>query len=304
MPPSILLANVSLVGLLLITLVTLSRTIMRVFGGTCAQRRDVADGGAGAFRRQRVALSDGIYNRLIALVRTDDSIAPPTGRSNSGQGNLVQRPTTLFERVLMRRLILMAAVAACAFGSSPASAVVLLEQTNLPNSSVLPQTLTFTATSNSTLLSFQGFNVPGSTTLVNIFLGLTGSTFSSANDILATTFTGTPSGCGAPGNMFTPNSGDTGIYGNKNIVFGGACVGLYDTASQTVSTVAGQSYTLRFSLSNVGTTNNGFRVTIDEPLAGAVPEPGTWAMMILGFGAMGLSLRRRKETRLRLSQAA
>lgn len=27
---------------------------------------------------------------------------------------------------------------------------------------------------------------------------------------------------------------------------------------------------------------------------GAVPEPATWAMMILGFGAMGVSLRRRR----------
>lgn len=28
--------------------------------------------------------------------------------------------------------------------------------------------------------------------------------------------------------------------------------------------------------------------------AAAVPEPGTWAMMLLGFGAIGFSLRRRK----------
>jgi len=28
--------------------------------------------------------------------------------------------------------------------------------------------------------------------------------------------------------------------------------------------------------------------------AGSVPEPGTWAMMLLGFGAMGVSLRRRR----------
>jgi len=30
--------------------------------------------------------------------------------------------------------------------------------------------------------------------------------------------------------------------------------------------------------------------------AGSVPEPGTWAMMLLGFGAVGLSLRRTRPT--------
>ena len=29
---------------------------------------------------------------------------------------------------------------------------------------------------------------------------------------------------------------------------------------------------------------------------GAVPEPATWAMMLIGFGAMGVSLRRRRRT--------
>ena len=31
------------------------------------------------------------------------------------------------------------------------------------------------------------------------------------------------------------------------------------------------------------------------PVAGAVPEPATWAMMILGFGAAGATLRRRRQ---------
>ena len=29
---------------------------------------------------------------------------------------------------------------------------------------------------------------------------------------------------------------------------------------------------------------------------GAVPEPGTWAMMLLGFGGMGLAVRRRRKS--------
>lgn len=33
----------------------------------------------------------------------------------------------------------------------------------------------------------------------------------------------------------------------------------------------------------------------------AVPEPGTWAMMLLGFGAIGLSMRRRTKPTLQLA---
>ena len=42
-------------------------------------------------------------------------------------------------------------------------------------------------------------------------------------------------------------------------------------------------------------------VTLGSVIAGgnAVPEPGTWAMMLLGFGAIGLTLRRRKLHELR-----
>jgi hypothetical protein len=36
---------------------------------------------------------------------------------------------------------------------------------------------------------------------------------------------------------------------------------------------------------------------------GAVPEPSTWAMLLLGFGAVGASLRRKPKTRIRLQLA-
>ncbi len=31
-----------------------------------------------------------------------------------------------------------------------------------------------------------------------------------------------------------------------------------------------------------------------------IPEPGVWAMMLIGFAAMGFSLRRREKTKLRV----
>jgi PEP-CTERM motif len=38
----------------------------------------------------------------------------------------------------------------------------------------------------------------------------------------------------------------------------------------------------------------------DNVAVGAIPEPGVWAMMLIGFAAMGFSLRRREKTKLRV----
>ena len=38
-------------------------------------------------------------------------------------------------------------------------------------------------------------------------------------------------------------------------------------------------------------------------VSGAVPEPATWAMMLIGFGAMGVSMRRRRRTHTLLQAA-
>jgi hypothetical protein len=47
------------------------------------------------------------------------------------------------------------------------------------------------------------------------------------------------------------------------------------------------------------TTSDRFAVFARfTPSAAAVPEPSTWAMMLLGFGAMGASLRYRRRTKL------
>ena len=52
------------------------------------------------------------------------------------------------------------------------------------------------------------------------------------------------------------------------------------------------------SFFNVGLDN----ISLDSP-TGSVPEPSTWAMMLLGFGAIGVSMRRRRRTHSSLQAA-
>jgi hypothetical protein len=51
------------------------------------------------------------------------------------------------------------------------------------------------------------------------------------------------------------------------------------------------TYQLTINGNNGSTGSLGGTVTIN---ATAVPEPGTWAMMLLGFGAAGFAMRRRR----------
>ena len=50
-----------------------------------------------------------------------------------------------------------------------------------------------------------------------------------------------------------------------------------------------------------GTQNGSFGGTVAFAAQSAVPEPATWGMMLLGFGAVGFSMRRKRAT---LMQAA
>lgn len=52
----------------------------------------------------------------------------------------------------------------------------------------------------------------------------------------------------------------------------------------------------------LSSTQNAFET--DNFAVNAVPEPATWAMMLLGFGAMGMSLRRRRSSNGQLAQVA
>lgn len=68
----------------------------------------------------------------------------------------------------------------------------------------------------------------------------------------------------------------------------------YDSAAITSGTI---------NLSDFFPNNPGFS-HIDFFDTGSVPEPATWAMMILGFGAVGAAFRRRRRTFVTLPQIA
>ncbi len=61
-----------------------------------------------------------------------------------------------------------------------------------------------------------------------------------------------------------------------------------------VFTAASSSTTLRFS-ADPATSRTSFGLGLDNVSIAAVPEPGTWMMLLLGFGMIGGALRSRKK---------
>jgi hypothetical protein len=71
--------------------------------------------------------------------------------------------------------------------------------------------------------------------------------------------------------------------------FAGGTVGSYDTFSQTFATTPGAEYVYEFTFFN-DLTDPGYNAPtglLVTTSASAVPEPSTWAMMILGFAGIG-----------------
>ena len=73
----------------------------------------------------------------------------------------------------------------------------------------------------------------------------------------------------------------TKVAENFKISTGGLYSNLGDTSAYVTDWAVGSQY-----------TNYAFRATA------AVPEPATWAMMLIGFGAMGVAMRRRSKVRV------
>jgi len=74
------------------------------------------------------------------------------------------------------------------------------------------------------------------------------------------------------------------------------------TSDQTEIRFEAYNTTGLFVLDDVSVTGPlAGEVIIRDPSGGGVPEPGTWALMLLGFGGIGVALRRRTAATLALA---
>ena len=88
------------------------------------------------------------------------------------------------------------------------------------------------------------------------------------------------------------NSAIAGLSYNPAVTFSGDNR-LNLSQSLSYSVAGGQAF---YGTARLGTFSTA-------AVAGAVPEPATWAMMLLGFGAMSVSLRRRRRAHSSLQSA-
>ncbi|PZQ57293.1 MAG: hypothetical protein DI570_20045 [Phenylobacterium zucineum] len=129
-------------------------------------------------------------------------------------------------------------------------------------------------------------------------LGATAVGFFQAGDTLTLTFSSAISAFALDINTFASADGAYSVLLNT----GDTAFSIFETfpgtgTGQFIGFVSDTGFT-SLTLSTV----SGFAYTVDtliygeaRDVTGGIPEPGTWALMLAGFGAVGASLRRRRQ---------
>ena len=162
------------------------------------------------------------------------------------------------------KTIFLATAAVAALASAPASAATFLfTTTGLTINFSLPDSPT-----PAFALAGQGFRAPSTSATVN----------GNPQTLFSITFLNTNY------NLEPGISGGFTYDGNATNVFNGAQ--LYSGTEANPTFLAGTYQLSQFQSGTAG-------VLVISGVGGAVPEPATWALLILGFGLTGAAMRRR-----------
>jgi len=229
------------------------------------------------------------------------------------------------QRELVMRVLTGVAIATIAtFIATPAAATInLVDASSIQGANVLFNTGTQTAanvfgsTQGGTTVSFTGTTVGGANIisanggqariegapdtstsnpndtllLQTLSFGLVGGgTF---NNLEFNLFNGGAT-TGTVSFVLTDDQGQTFNFNNLALGTGQNFFGFLGTAGETIANV---SFTTTAGIADVR------QIRLDESVA-SVPEPATWAMMLLGFAGIGMSLRRVRRRSSALSQFA
>lgn len=172
-----------------------------------------------------------------------------------------------------------------------------------------PITVTYTVTGTSGAYTYDFSFTNNDTGTAGIyFVGVAG---------LTQNITGTPNAGWIQANI--PPSFSPASYGGSATIYSNLwCTGSFSGCNNASGINSGQTLSgftvldtgtsilssvpwLAFAYNGLDTNNDGHFFTDTNPgfegqaslVTGAVPEPATWAMMLIGFGAIGFSMRRR-----------
>ncbi|GAA4221186.1 hypothetical protein GCM10022253_26810 [Sphingomonas endophytica] len=197
----------------------------------------------------------------------------------------------------MKKLASLIAISMLAAGASPALATDLASNI----------TTQFT-TAGSNFNYGQSFSVLGSGSFNNVVINLyrNGSVFANGDLYLfSSAYTGTPA------NLASTTTNRIGVANAANNLYTFAQNVVLTGGSQYFFYTDNLNYEINFNVSsytsgtlvqsgnrqtekfyNVNPSDVAFRVT-GNVINGAVPEPASWMMMILGFGVVGYAMRRK-----------
>jgi hypothetical protein len=245
---------------------------------------------------------------------------PETPNNGNGRGNM------------LRQMIIAGALLGIAGVTSPAAAAITINSNGsatITSDTAIGATLpvSFDGSENgivipgltsSLTLSFAG--VSGDSYLFNYVLTNTSTAPTTSSAVTAFGFNVDPNAIlassTATGDFSVVSSGQVSQGYNLEMCFKNGqdnnCAGSPGNLGVNVGTPGSGTITLGFSslpgeitLSNYMVRYqavNGDGSAIGQPV-GSVPEPSTWAMMLLGFGAVGMAMRRSR-TNLSLAQVA